>query len=89
MKIGSAVLTIIFPIKMINLQTIKIMLTTAGISRLKIDFDEEQKHVNADYIFRGVPGNKQITYQEIIDSLSIGPAEAPAHTVVDDFRELR
>ena len=62
---------------MLTLETIKIMLTTAGCSRLKIDFDDEQKQVNAKYVFRGVPGTKKITYQEIIDSFSIGQPEAP------------
>ena len=61
---------------MIDLNTIKLLLTTAGISRLKIDFDDERKFVNAYYVFRGVPGSKQITYNEIIDSLTIGLPEA-------------
>lgn len=74
---------------MINLQAIKIMLTTAGISRLKIDFDDEQQHVNAEYIFRGVHGTKQITYQEIIDSLTIGSPRVPAGHQTEDPTELR
>jgi len=62
---------------MLSLQSVKVLLVTAGISRLKIDFDDEQEHVNAEYVFRGVQGTKKITYQEIIDSLSIGSSEAP------------
>ena len=57
---------------MISLESVKILLQTAGISRLKIDFDNEHKHVNAEYVFRGTRGTKKITYQEIIDSLTIG-----------------
>ena len=60
---------------MLTLESIKVMLTVAGVSRLKIDFDDELKCVNADYIFRGESGTKQITYQEIIDSLTIGKSE--------------
>lgn len=59
------------------------MLQTAGISRLKIDFDDEHKIVNAEYVFRGKSGTKQITYQEITDSLTIGSPEAPACSTMD------
>ena len=71
---------------MINLATIKILLTTAGISRLKINFDDAHKHVNAEYVFRGEKGYKQITYREIIDSLTIGLPEAPACPLVDEHK---
>ena len=47
----------------------------AGIQRLKIDFDDEHKCINAVYVLKGHPGNKKITYQEIIDSLTIGQPE--------------
>ena len=62
---------------MIDLNNIRILLITAGVSQLVINFDNEQKLVNAKYVFRGVPGTKKITYQEIIDSFSIGQSEAP------------
>lgn len=61
---------------MITLETIKIMLTKAGCTRFKIDFDNDQNLLKVDYVFRGVPGNSQITYQEIKDSLTIGQPEA-------------
>ena len=61
---------------MLPLQHIKVLLTTAGISKLKIDFDGELQIVNAEYVFRGVPGHKQITWEEIINSLKIGLPEA-------------
>ena len=73
---------------MITLETIKIMLTTAGISRLKIEFDDERKLVNADYIFRGVPGTRRITYQEIIDGFTIGLPEAPVDPIAAIAQEL-
>jgi len=62
---------------MIDLQSIKILLQTAGISRLKIDFDSDHNIINAEYVFKGKSGIKQITYVEIIDSLNIGSPEAP------------
>lgn len=57
---------------MIDLTNIKTILQVAGISQLKITFDDEHKVVNAVYRFKGKPGTKQITYQEIIKSLTIG-----------------
>lgn len=57
---------------MIDFNSIKTILKVAGITHLKISFDEKQHLVNVDYVFRGVPGTKQMTYQEIIDNLSIG-----------------
>lgn len=74
---------------MLSLESIRMLLTTAGISRLKIDFDEAHKVVNAEYVFRGVQGTKQITYQEIIDSLTIGSPGAPACPVVDSNKQLK
>jgi len=73
---------------MLTLESIKILLMTAGISRLKIDFDDEQKIVNAEYVFRGAEGTKQITYQEIINSLTIGLPEATACPSVDSNKQL-
>jgi len=73
---------------MISLKNIKVLLTTAGISRLKIDFDDEHRLVNAEYVFRGKSGTKQITYQEIIDSLTIGLPEAPVSPTVGVSQEL-
>lgn len=63
---------------MIDLKQIKTILQIAGISRLQIQFNNAQQYVNADYEFKGKPGNRQITYQEIIDSLTIGHPTAPA-----------
>ena len=63
---------------MIDLNNIKTILQIAGISWLKIHFDNEQKHVKAYYVFKGVSGIKQITYQEIIDSFTIGMPGPPA-----------
>ena len=60
---------------MINLNNIKIILQTAGISQLKISFDGEFQIIDAEYVFRGKPGHKKITYQEVIDSLNIGLPE--------------
>lgn len=56
---------------MISLSGIKAMLVLGGVGRLKIEFDDEHKLVNAEYVFRGNLGTKQIPYQEIIDSLTI------------------
>lgn len=69
---------------MIELNHIRMVLMTMGISRLKIDFDDEQKLVNADYVFGGVSYNKQITYQEIIDSLTIGQPEVTTCPILDE-----
>lgn len=72
---------------MITLQNVKILLTAAGISRLKIDFNdiidfdhdqEDPSYIKVEYVFRGVSGSRRITYQEIKDSLTIGPAEQSA-----------
>jgi len=57
---------------MLNLSNIKTILNLASISQLQISFDEEHRIVNADYVYKGQPGKKQITYQEIIDGFSIG-----------------
>ena len=57
---------------MITLEGIKALLVIAGISRLKIDFDDKRKLVIADYVYKGESAIKQITYQEIIDSFTIG-----------------
>jgi len=74
---------------MITLGSIKIILQTAGISRLEISFDDELKVVNAVYLFRGKPGTKQITYQEVIDSLAIGPPGYTDPPRVDGSFELK
>lgn len=74
---------------MIDLNNIKIILQTAGISRLKINFDGELQIVNAEYVFRGVPGHKQITWEEIINSLKIGLPEEPAGATMDIEQELK
>lgn len=54
---------------------IKTILRVAGINRLQIQFDDEQQLVNAEYVFKGKPGTKRITYKEIIKLLSIGYPE--------------
>ena len=74
---------------MINLNNVRTILQVAGISRLKINFDGDLQIVNAEYIFQGVPGHKQITWEEIIDSLTIGPPEAQALPVAEDNKQLK
>lgn len=69
---------------MFTLESIKILLQTTGISRLKIDFDDEHKLINAEYVFRGESYIKKITYQEIIDSLTIGRPEMPTCPILDE-----
>lgn len=68
---------------MIDFNTIKVMLITTGISGLKIEFDDKQKQIVAHYIFRGVPGIKRISYQEITDSLVIGIPEVRACPTIE------
>jgi len=63
---------------MIDLKQIKTILQVAGISRLKIGFVGSYRVVNVEYVFKGKPGTKQITYQEIIDSFTIGMPGPPA-----------
>jgi len=74
---------------MFDLSNIRTILQIAGISQLKVDFDENHRVVNAYYVFKGISGIKVITYQEIIDILTIGmlgppvsaqPAQAPELT---------
>lgn len=81
---------------MITLEGIKALLVIAGLNYLRLDFDDEQKHVKAYYVFKGESGIKQITYQEIIDSLTIGSSDiTQCHTVasecsaVDSNKQLR
>ena len=74
---------------MVNLNNIKTILQIAGISRLKISFDNELKVVNVVYLFKGKPGTKQITQQEIIDSLAIGPPGYTDPPRVDGSFELK
>jgi len=81
---------------MFKLTQIKIVLMTAGISRLQIQFDDKKQLVNAEYIFRGKAGTKQLTYQEIVDGFTIGlpgppisPGAALAERKVDGQFELK
>lgn len=74
---------------MITLEGIKALLVIAGISRLKIDFDDEQNVVKVEYVFKGESANKQITYQEIIESLTIGLSEESTCPIVDSNKQLR
>ena len=69
---------------MIDLNSIQTILKVAGITKLKIEFDGELQIVNAEYIFRGVPGHKQITWEEIISSLTIGTPEVLAGSPGDE-----
>jgi len=72
---------------MIGLNNIKIILQTAGISRLKISFDGELQVVNVEYVFRGKPGHKQITWEEIIKCLTIGHPGQPIERSLDNKRQ--
>ena len=74
---------------MINLNNIKTILQIAGITYLRIDFGNDQKHVKAYYVFKGVSGIKQITYQEIINALTIGLPEVLAGSNGEERQELR
>lgn len=74
---------------MITLRNIKALLITAGISQLKIDFDDEEKQVKVEYVFKGIIRAKQIAYQEIIDSLTIGSLRAPVCPVLDGDKQLK
>lgn len=69
---------------MIDLNNIKTILQVAGISRLKIQFNDSQKYVRVDYVFKGIPYTKRITYQEIIDSLTIGLTGVTAGSIPED-----
>lgn len=74
-----------------DLSNIKTILQVAGISQLEITFDDEHKVVNAVYRFKGKPGTKQITYEEVTKSLSIGPpgyTDAPGADQAQQLSEL-
>lgn len=73
---------------MFDLSNIKTILQVAGISQLYIDFDENHRVVNAYYVFRGKPGTKRITYQEVIDNLTIGMPGQPVAPGTDPLTEL-
>lgn len=74
---------------MIDLSNIKTILQVAGISRLEIAFDDKEREVLAVYVFKGESGHKYITYQEIINSLMIGPPGPLTSPQVDGSFELR
>lgn len=74
---------------MINLNNIKAILKLAGVSRLEIDFDNENECVNVVYIFKGTLGARKITYLEIINSLTIGQPEDPVGSGAAVAQELR
>lgn len=57
---------------MASLNNLKSILQLAGISRMKIQFDNERRLVNIDYVFKGKPGKKEYTFQEITELLSLG-----------------
>jgi len=62
---------------MLKLESVKTMLMIAGISELQINFDDEHKRVDADYVYKGRKSRKRIPYQEIIDSLTISSSGIP------------
>lgn len=74
---------------MIDLNNVKTILQVAGISRLKIHFDGDLQIVNVEYVFKGKSGYKQITWEEIIDSLTIGLPEVPACSIPEDDQGLK
>lgn len=74
---------------MLDLKNIKTILNLAGISQLQISFDEEHRTVNADYVFKGQPGKKKLTYQEIIDSLTIGLPGPPVDSETAQTKQLK
>ena len=57
---------------MLDLEQIKLLLRAAGISKLKTKIDTNNEGVEFDYVFRGKPGKKLITFREIENVLSIG-----------------
>ena len=76
---------------MIDLSNIKTILQVAGINQLQIQFDDDHQLVNAEYVFKGKPGTRQITYEEIIKLLSIGhpgPAISAGPARAGELREL-
>jgi len=76
---------------MIELKQIKTILQLAGISQLKIRFDDDSQSVFADFVFKGKPGIKQLKYENIIKSLAIGlpgPPVAPGAARVQQLSDL-
>lgn len=76
---------------MVDLNNIKTILQVAGINQLKIQFDDDQQLVNVEYVFRGKPGTRQLTYDEIIKLLTIGhpgPAVSAGPAQVHELSEL-
>lgn len=74
---------------MVELKQVKTILQLAGITQLKFQFDDKLKLVYAFYVFKGKPGIRQITYQEIIDSLTIGSPGALAVPVPDGYVDIK
>ncbi len=74
---------------MIDFANVKAILRLAGITKLKLTFDGDLQNVIAEYVFKGAPGHKQITWEEIIDNLTIGQPEQPASPELDAGRELK
>lgn len=76
---------------MIDLSNIKTILQFAGISSLLIKFDNEKQIINIWYVFKSVPGKKQISFQEVTKLLSIGqpgPSESKAAVPAGNLMEL-
>ena len=57
---------------MFNFEQVIFLLKTAGITQLKVKFDEQYRDVEFDYVFRGVIGLQKFTFEEIENVLSIG-----------------
>ena len=57
---------------MIDLHNIITILKFAGINSMLLKFDKEKELVTIWYVFKGVPGKKDISFQEISKLLSFG-----------------
>lgn len=73
---------------MIDLNNIKSILQFAGISSLSIKFDNEKEMINVCSVFKGVPGKKDLSFQEVSELLSIGQPELADHAEPAPAREL-
>lgn len=73
---------------MINLSQVTTLIQLAGVTRLKIRFDNNYDQVFVEYTFKGKDYTKTITYQEVIDVLAIGPPGTPAASGKDAGRRL-
>ena len=63
----------------------------AGITELRIQFDDKKQAVFAYYVFKGKPNARRLTYDEIIELLAIGqhgPAVSDETAQVPELTEL-